>query len=105
MYPSSATVAWKVNKVTVCVCVSVLSCFSSVWLLVTPWTVAHQDPLSRGFSKQEYWSGLPWPPPGDLPDPGIEPLSLMSPALEGKFLTTSTTWEAQSHHMTQQFHS
>ena len=46
-----------------------------------------------GFSRQEYWSGLPCPPPGDLPDPGIEPESLMSPALEGEFFTTSVTWE------------
>ena len=50
----------------------------------TPWTVAHQVPLSMGFSRQEYWSGLPFPSPGDLPDPGIEP---MSPALEGRFFT------------------
>ena len=47
-----------------------------------------------GFSKQEYWSGLPFPPPGDLPSPGIEPMSLTSPALEGRFFTTSATWEA-----------
>ena len=47
----------------------------------TPWTVAHQAPLSMGFSSQEYWSGLPFPPPGDLPNPGIEPASLISPAL------------------------
>jgi len=47
-----------------------------------------------GFSRQEYWSGLLCPPPGDLPDPGIELLSLMSPALAGGFITTSTTWEA-----------
>ena len=60
----------------------------------TPWTVAHQAPLSMGFSRQEYWSGLPCPPPGDLPDPGIEPSSLISPALAGGFFTTSTTWEA-----------
>ena len=46
------------------------------------------------FSKQEYWSGLPCPPPGDLPNPGIEPVSLMSPALAGGFFTTSATWEA-----------
>ena len=45
---------------------------SCVWLFVTPWTVAHQAPLSMGFSRQEYWSGLPFPSPGDLPDPGIE---------------------------------
>ena len=63
---------------------------------VTIWTVAYQTPLSMGFSRQEYWSGLPCPPPGDVPDPGIEPISLMSPTLAGGFLTTSTTWEIQS---------
>ena len=52
-----------------------LSCFSHVWLFATPWTVAHQAPLSTEFSRQEYWSGLPCPSPGDLPDPGIEPKS------------------------------
>ena len=67
---------------------------SCVLLFVTPWTVAHQAPLSMGFSRQEYWSGLPCPPPGHLPDPGIEPVSLMSPALAGEFFTTSTAWEA-----------
>ena len=50
--------------------------------------------LSMGFSKQEYWSGLPCPPPGDLPDSGIEPKCLMSPASAGRFFTTSVTWEA-----------
>ena len=59
---------------------------------VTPWTVACQFPLSMGFSRQEYWSGLSCPP-GDLPDPGIKPKSLMPPALAGGFFTTSTTWE------------
>ena len=53
--------------------------------LATPWTVAHQFPLSMGFPRQEYWSGLPFPSPGDLPDPGIEPVSL---ALAGRFFTT-----------------
>ena len=53
---------------------------SRVRLFATPWTVARQAPLSTGFSRQEYWSGLPGPPPGELPDPGIEPTSLMSPA-------------------------
>ena len=48
---------------------------SSVWLFVTPWTVAYQATPSMGFSKQEYWSGLPFPSSGDLPDPGIEPMS------------------------------
>ena len=69
--------------------------FSCVGLFVTPGTVAHQAPLSMGFSRQEYWSGLPGPFPGDLPDPGIEPTSLVSPALAGGFFTTSTTWEAK----------
>ena len=63
--------------------------------LCHPMDSACQAPLSMEFSRQEYWSGLPCPPPGDLPDPGIEPMSLMSPALAGRFLTTSTTWEAQ----------
>ena len=49
-----------------------------------------------GFSRQEFWSGLPFPPPGDLPHPGIEPMSLTSSALAGWFFTTSTTWEAHS---------
>ena len=56
-----------------CVCAQLLSW---VWHFVTPWTVAFQTPLSMGFSRQEYWSGLPFPPPGDLPNPGIEPVSL-----------------------------
>ena len=54
----------------------------------TLWTVARQAPLSTGFSRQEYWSGLPGPPPGDLPYPSMEPVSLMSPALAGGFFTT-----------------
>ena len=57
---------------------------SHVWLFATPWTVARQAPLSTGFPRQEYWSGLPCPPPGDLPDPGIEPAS---PAAAGGFFT------------------
>ena len=69
-----------------------LSHFSHVWLFVTLWTVAHQASLSMGFARQEYWRGLPCPPPGDCPDPGIEPASLTSPALTGGFFTTSTTW-------------
>ena len=62
--------------------------------LETPWTVACWAPLSMEFSRQEYWSELPLPTPGDLPNPGIEPASLTSPALAGRFLTTSATWEA-----------
>ena len=72
---------------------AVLSCFSRVQLLATLWTVAHQAPLSMGFSRQEYWSGLPFPSPGDLLNPGIEPTSLMSPALADRFFTASITWE------------
>ena len=59
--------------------------FSRVQLFVTPWTVAYQAPLSMRFSRQEYWSGLPFPTPRDLPDPGIEPASLASPPLAGRF--------------------
>ena len=76
---------------SVCMC-----SFSCVQLFVTLWAVARQAPLSMGFSRQEYWSGLPFPPPGDLPDPGAEPTSLMSPALAGRFFTTSATWEVSS---------
>ena len=70
-----------------------LSCFSCVQHFGTLWTVAHQAPLSMGFSRQEYWSGLPRPPPGDFPDPGIDPSSLMSSASAGGLFTTSTAWE------------
>ena len=73
----------------------VLSRSSPVRHFATLWTVAHQAPLSMGFSRQEYWNGLPCPPPVDLPNPGIEPESLLSPALAGGFFTTSATWEAQ----------
>ena len=72
----------------------VLSCFGHVQLFATQWTVAHQAPLLMGFFRQEYWSGLPCPPPGDLPNPGIKPMSFLSPALAAGFATTSTTWEA-----------
>ena len=58
---------------------------------VTQWTVACQTPLSMGFPRQDYRNGLPFPPPGDLTDPGIKPGSLMSPALAGWFFMTSTT--------------
>ena len=60
---------------------------SHVWLFATPWTVAHQAPPSMGFSRQEYWSGFPFPSPGDLPDPGIEP---RSPALQANALTSES---------------
>ena len=76
--------------------VCVLSHFSPVRLFVILWTVAHQAPLSMGFSRPEYWSGLPCPPPRDLPSARIEPASLASPALSGRFFTTGATWEAQT---------
>ena len=66
---------------------------SHVRLFVTSWAITHQVPLSMGFSRQEYWSGLPCFPPGDLADPRIERVSLLSPAVAGRFLTTSATWE------------
>ena len=72
-----------------------LSHFSRVWLLLTLWAVARQAALSMEFSRQVHWSGLSGPPPGDLLDPGIKPLSLMSLVLAGRFLTTIATWEAQ----------
>ena len=61
--------------------VCMLNRFRHVRLSATPWTAARQAPLSMGFSRQEYWSGLPCPPPGDFPNPGIKPVSFMSPAL------------------------
>ena len=67
---------------TLHVCAFVLS---HVLLFVTPWTAAHKAPLFMGFLRQEYWSGLPFPSPGDLPKPGIK---LTSPALAGRFFTT-----------------
>ena len=58
-------------------------------------TVPCQTPLSMGLSRQDYWSRLPFPTPGDLPDPGIKPVSLESPALAGRFFSISATWEAR----------
>ena len=80
------------ESVCVCVCVYVhaLNCSVVPDSFVTPWTVARQTPLSMGFLRQEYWSGLPFPSPGDLPHPGIEPASPVSPALAGGFFTTDS---------------
>ena len=72
-----------------------LSRCSHVQLCATLWTATLQAPLSMGFSRQEYWSRLPCPPPGDNPDPGIELESLMSPALADRFFTSSATWKAR----------
>ena len=82
----------------------VLSCFSFVQLYVTSWTIAHQGLLSMGYSRQEYWSRLPFLPPGNLPNLGIEPVSLSSPALASSFFTTSVTWEALGTNLVM-FHS
>ena len=71
----------------VCACVSACIVAQSCLTLVTPWTVAHQAPLSMGFSRQEYWNGFSFPTPGDLPNPGIKPLSLATLALAGEFFT------------------
>ena len=73
------------QSVCVCVCVCVHSVVE---------TKAHQTPLSMGSSRQEYWSGWPFPSPGDLTDPGIDSVSLMPPALAGGYFATSATWEA-----------
>ena len=70
-----------------CICVGA----QCVQLFAISWTGAHQAPLSMTFSRQEYWSGLPCPPPGDLPNPGTEPSSLASPALAGGFFATVPT--------------
>ena len=95
--PGSNALPWTVLNVPTAspTCACVLSRFSRVQLCTTLRTVACQAPLSMGLSRQEYWSGLPWPPPGDPPDPGIEPGSLTSPALACGCFTTSITWEAQ----------
>ena len=73
--------------------------FSHVWLFVTSWTLAHQAPLSMEFSRQEYWSGLPFLSPGDLPSPGIEPTPLGAPTLAGEFFHPCATGEALQYLM------
>ena len=91
---------WMIYTITLCACT--LSRFSCVWLFSTLGTVALQAPLTVGFSRQEHWSGLPGPPPGSLPDPGIKSSSLTPLALAGGFFTTSGAWEA--HHYPLPFH-
>ena len=95
---------WVVGYVCVCVCVC-LSLFSCVWLFATLWTVALPAPLFMGFSRQEYWCGLLSPLPRDLPDPGIKPAPLTSPALAGRFFTTSAAWGALFYSQQTPFHS
>ena len=77
-----------------------LNHFSRVWPFVTRWSLPGSS-VHQKFSRQEYWSGLPRPPPGALPDPGIEPTSLMFPALAGRFFTASTAWEAPNIQLVQ----
>ena len=72
------------------------SVLSHVWLSAVPWAVAYQAPLPMGFFSQEYLNGVPLPTSGDLPHPGTEPASLVSPALAGGFFTTSTAWVTEN---------
>ena len=81
-------ISWTLEYLAIrsmCMCAKSLQSF---WIFATLWTITCQASLSMGFSREEYWSGLPCPPPGDLPDPGIKPMSLVSPALAGRLFTT-----------------
>ena len=92
------TLFFKIKASGVCVCVCVCArarTFNHVQLFETPKTIAFLAPLSMEFSRQEYWSRFPFPPPGDLPDPGREPGSLASPALAGLFFTPAPTGKPQ----------
>ena len=98
IFKNAASSPFMAIFVCVCVCVhthtrmrmrTYVCVLYHVWLFMTPWTVAHQAPLSMEFSRQGHWSGLPFPIPGDLPDSGIEPTSLASSALVGRFFTTA----------------
>ena len=94
--PHSSVIAKSVHVcVCVCarVCVCVLSCFSHVWLFATPWTIAHQSPLSMGFSRQEYWGGLPSPLPGIFPTQGSNPRLLCFPHCR-QILYHWATWKS-----------
>ena len=82
-----------------CVCVS--SCFSCVLLFMNLWTVVCQALLTMGFSRREYWSGLLWPPPGNLPEPGADPAFLMAPALAGVFFSSRATTGLLGHQLLQ----
>ena len=94
MYPNNLNISLLCHIPVLCMCVP--SHFSHVWVFVTLWTVACQALLSMGFSRHEQWSRLPCLPPGDLHDSGIEPTSLMSPAVLGRFFITSATQEAHT---------
>ena len=83
------------SKIHACMHAQSLSHF---WLFVTTWTIARLASLSMEVSRKEYWNGLVFPSPEDLPNPGIKPISSASPALAGRFFTTSTTWEVPRFH-------
>ena len=83
-FPITYILGWQLHHPG-CLCLVSLSC---VRLFVAPWNVARQAPLSMEFSKQEYWSGLPFPPPRGVPDPGLKPASVKSPALAGRLFIT-----------------
>ena len=89
---SSAPRIFAKNQLASCrlVCCASVCMPSRAWLFETPWSVATQAPLSMEFSRQEHCHGLPCPPPGNLPNPGVEPMSLVSPALAGRFFTTAS---------------
>ena len=90
--PGTPLICWLISSASAFI--DWCDALSHVWLFATAWTVAHLAPLSMGFSRQESWSVLPFPTPGDLPNPGIETESLSSPVLAGGFFTTSISWEA-----------
>ena len=92
------------NHYQILTCMIHAHSFQSCPTLCDPWTAACQRPLSRGFSRQEYWSGLPFPSPGDLPDPGIKPASPLSPELAGGFLTIELPGKpSDPHSLTQKW--
>ena len=100
--PHPGLVWWFTRKTQVCVQVCpiaqlYLTLLSCTWLFATPWTVAHQAPLSMGFSRQEYWVGLPFLPPGHLPNPDIKPASPTSPVWAGEFFTTEPPGKPQKN--------
>ena len=104
MYTGSATMEnnmeplQKIQSRSTMCCVRVQS-LSRAQLFATPWIIALQAPLSMEFSRQDYWSGLPFPSPGDLPDPGIEPASPVPPSLVGRFFTTAPPGKPKIYHI------
>ena len=90
------------QKPTQCCCCVVCSVMSDS---ANPWAVTHQTPLPMEFSRQEYWNGLPFPHPGDRPDPGIKPTSLASPALADRFFTTAPHGKPNQYNTVKQLSS